>query len=124
MRLTRFIGSLAVLVGAIAAAGCGCNYQVTTQQPITFTAAGGQGSFAVTARPGCQWDADEDHNAEDWVKVASGIITGNGSKTFNVLSDVQQPNVPLPRSGFINIYKQGTGSGVGTVVTKVEIQQK
>ena len=36
MRLTRSIGSLAVLVGAIAAAGCGCNYQVTTQQGITF----------------------------------------------------------------------------------------
>jgi len=37
MRLTRFIGSLAIFVGAIAAAGCGCNYQITTQPPITFT---------------------------------------------------------------------------------------
>jgi hypothetical protein len=89
-----------------------------------FDSNGGSGSFAIKTTAGCKWDADEDHQAEDWVKVASGVIDGPGSKTFNVLSAAQQPNVPLPRSGYINIYEQSGSGGSGAPVTKVQIQQK
>jgi|SRR4051794_29684595 len=121
MRRSHALGSLVLLVSSVVLVGCGCHYQVTTQQPIVFTAAGGSGSFAVSAGSSCKWNADEDHNAEDWVKVAGGVITGTGSMSFNVLSAAQQPNVPLPRSGFINIYQDGSGAGP---VTKVEIRQQ
>ena len=119
MRISQLLNALGVAVSTIILVGCGCSYQVTSQQPIVFTPAGGPGTFAIKANTGCKWNADEDHNAEDWVKVAGGVIDGTGNMTFNVLSAAQQPNVPLPRSGFINIYKDGSN-----VVTKVEIQQK
>ena len=99
-----------------------CNYEVTTQQPITFNSNGGSGSFQVKTTAGCKWDADEDQVAEDFVKVASGVIDGTGTKTFTVFSAAQAPQPPLPRSGYILIYAQN-GGGSGLAVTKVLIQQ-
>jgi len=121
MRISQRLHALVVAASTVFLVGCGCSYQVTTQQPIVFGAAGGSGTFAVSARSGCKWNADEDHNAEDWVKVAGGVVDGTGNMTFNVMSDTQQPNVPLPRSGFINIYQDGSNAGP---VTKVEIHQR
>ena len=83
----------------------GCSFEVTnTQQPITFNSNGGSGSFEINTAAGCKWDADEDSQAEDFVKVASGVIDGPGTKTFTVFSTAQQPQPPLPRSGYILIY--------------------
>ena len=58
---------------------------------------------------------------EDFVKVASGVIVGTGTKTFTVFSEAQAPQPPLPRSGYINIYDAGSG---GALVTKVLIIQQ
>src|SRR5262245_22064607 len=116
MRVSHAFGSLVLLAASVVLVGCGCKYKVTSQQPIVFNASGGPGSFTISAGSSCKWNADEDHNAEDWVKVAGGVITGTGSMSFNVLSAAQQPNVPLPRSGFINVYQDGSGGGPATKV--------
>ena len=121
MRFSNSLFAILVTASTIGMVGCSCRYQVKNQQPIAFGASGGSGSFAVSTGSGCKWNADEDSQAEDWVKVAGGTITGAGTMNFNILSDVQQPNVPLPRMGYINIYQDGSNGGP---VTKVEIAQK
>jgi len=104
-------------VVAISTAGCGCKYQTSGTQPSTFGPNGGSGTFTVTTnKPGCKWNADEDSHAEDWVKVAGGTVTGSGSMNFTVLSAQQQPNVPLPRSGNIQIFEDGSNSTAKAVV--------
>jgi hypothetical protein len=100
--------------------GC-CRYAVTNQNPITFDSNGGNGSFTINTTAQCKWDADEDTVAEDFVKVASGVIVGTGTKTFRVFSEAQAPQPPLPRSGYINIFDAGSG---GALVTKVLIIQQ
>ena len=121
MRLSHAVSSLVFLASSVLLVGCGCHYSVTSQQPMVFNPSGGQGSFTIHAGNGCKWNADEDMSAEDWVKVAGGVITGSGSMSFNVLSAAQQPNVPLPRTGFINVYQDGSGGGPSA---RVEIRQQ
>jgi hypothetical protein len=90
----------------------GCSFEVTnTQQPITFGQNGGSGSFEISAATGCKWDADEDAVAEDFVKVAGGVVNGSGTKTFTVFSTTQAPQPPLPRSGYIQIFDVNDPSG-------------
>jgi hypothetical protein len=100
--------------------GC-CRFAVTNQHPVTFGSNGGSGSFTINTTAQCKWDADEDAVAEDFVKVASGVIVGTGTKTFTVFSEAQAPQPPLPRSGYIDIFDAGSG---GALVTKVLIIQQ
>lgn len=97
-------------------------YEVTFPQPLVFDSNGGSGSFSVRAAAGLKWDADEGTTAEDWVVVAKGVVDGNGTKTFHVLSAAQQPNVPLPRQGYLNVMEQS--SGTGAVLARVQVLQK
>jgi hypothetical protein len=97
-------------------------YELTLPQPLTFDANGGQGSFSVKTAAGFKWDADEGATAEDWVVVASGVVNGSGTKTFRVLSATDLPQVPLPRSGFIEIFEQH--NAVDTLIARVQILQK
>jgi subtilisin-like proprotein convertase family protein len=61
----------------------GCPFALG-QTSLSFTAAGGSGSVAVTAGSGCGWQATTSAN---WIQITSAAQTGNGSATFNV-----QPN--------------------------------
>jgi hypothetical protein len=119
MRMSRALYAFTVAVFAVVVTGCSCRYDVASAQPIVFDSNGGAGSFTINAKSGCKWNADEDNQAEDWVKVASGTMDGTGTMKFTVMSAAQQPNVPLPRAGYINVYDDG-----GKVVTKVRIEQK
>lgn len=98
----------------------GCSFEVTSAQPITFNSQGGTGSFDIQAAAGCKWDADEDSQAEDFVKVASGVIDGTGTKTFTVFSIAQRPQPPLPRSGYIQIFDRNDPN---SFAARVLIQQ-
>lgn len=90
----------------------GCRFEVVnTTQPIVFGPNGGSGSFEISAVAGCKWDADEDAVAEDFVKVAGGVTTGSGTRTFTVRSTTQAPQPPLPRSGYIQIFDVNDPSG-------------
>ncbi|HEY0461926.1 MAG TPA: proprotein convertase P-domain-containing protein [Pyrinomonadaceae bacterium] len=61
--------------------GAGCPASLA-QTSLSFTAAGGSGSVAVTAGAGCAWQAVSDVN---WITVNSAPQTGNGAAAFNVL---------------------------------------
>jgi hypothetical protein len=117
--MSRFLSAVVVAVVAVVVTGCTCQYNVASSQPIVFASNGGSGSFTINAKSGCKWNADEDNQAEDWVKVAGGTIDGAGTMKFTVMSAAQQPNVPLPRAGYIDVY-----SDAGKVVAKVRIEQK
>ncbi len=119
MRMSRGLSAVVVVLSAAVMTGCSCQYNVASPQPIVFDSNGGAGSFTINAKSGCKWNADEDHQAEDWVKVASGTMDGTGTMKFTVMSAAQQPNVPLPRAGYINVYDDS-----GKIVTKVRIEQK
>jgi hypothetical protein len=106
---TRVLAALVLVVTGFGVAGCGCTYQTSATQPATFGPNGGTGTFSVTTnKTSCKWNADEDSQAEDRVKVAGGTVTGSGSMNFTVSSQAQQPNLPLPRSGNIQIFEDGS----------------
>lgn len=121
MKLSTLTWTVAVVIVALGTAGCGCRFTTSGTQPASFGPNGGSGTFTVTASSAsCKWNADEDSQAEDWVKVAGGTVTGSGSMNFTVLSATQQPNVPLPRSGNIQIYEDGSNS---TAKATVKVSQ-
>jgi hypothetical protein len=97
-------------------------FELTIPQPLTFDSNGGSGSFSVKTATGFEWGADEGATAEDWVVVAPGYIDGSGTKTFRVKSAAEMPQVPLPRSGYIEIYEKIGGTLV--LLARVQIQQK
>ena len=97
-------------------------YELTIPQPLTFDSNGGSGSFSVKTSAGFEWGADEGATAEDWVVVAQGYINGSGTKTFRVKSAAEMPQIPLPRSGYIEIFERNGGRL--TLLARVQIQQK
>ncbi len=60
-----------------------CNYSLSGAGEA-FAAAGGNGTVAVTAPAGCTWSVT---GAPAWVIASSGSGTGNGSFSFQVLSN-------------------------------------
>jgi hypothetical protein len=88
--------------GTITAAGLtfavtqanGCNFSVSPASLPVFLAAGGQGSFQITAGAGCGWNAA---STAEWITITSGGGSGTGTVTFTVA-----PNATAqPRAGQI-----------------------
>jgi len=49
---------------------------------VSFTSAGGSGSFNITTQPGCNWTAAASSNIAPWVTI-NGASTGTGNGTVN-----------------------------------------
>lgn len=98
---------------SLALPGCGsttpsCAYNLQTPSSFTFGPAGGSGTITVNTRSSCRWYAEGNANAEDWVRVPSPVRSGTASVTFSVAPADQLPQLPLPRSGAIDVFKEGT----------------
>jgi hypothetical protein len=57
-----------------------CNYAISPTNK-TFSAAGGIGSFAVTAPEGCAWTAA---SSASWIKITAGSGNGDGNVSYAV----------------------------------------
>jgi len=93
-KVAAVVGSCASPLSNCTDETVGCSYSIAPDN-ATFTAAGGTGSFDVTADAGCNWTAVSN---DSWI-----IITGGGSGTGNGTVDYSvdvNPN-PTPRSGTI-----------------------
>jgi hypothetical protein len=103
--------------------GCGsttpsCAYSLQTPSSFTFSAAGGSGTITVNTPSSCRWYAEGNAFAEDWVRVPSPVQSGTASVTFTVAPAAQLPQLPLPRSGAIDVFKEGTNERLFRVVVE------
>ncbi len=92
-----------------------CTYTLQSPATVSFDSAGGTGIVRVSTGSSCQWSVDVGALAEDWVKLSTATQTGNGQVTFTVLSAAAFPQVPLPRSGPLYVYKYDNGERVLTI---------
>lgn len=80
---TNPAGTLASVADTAAfTGGQSCSYTVGNPSPASFPAAGGTGTIAVTAQPGCSWTAVSNSSFVTVTAGASGV--GNGNVTFSV----------------------------------------
>jgi glucose/arabinose dehydrogenase len=90
-------GSVSRLVQSGTAA---CTYSISPTR-VTFTAAGGTGSVAVAAGPGCGWSSV---SQASWIAVTSGATgSGNGTVTYSVARYTGRQGV---RNGTVTIAGQ------------------
>ncbi|MGH9762390.1 MAG: BACON domain-containing protein, partial [Blastocatellia bacterium] len=83
-------------------AGTSCGYSVSTSNPPTFAASGGNSSFGVTAGSGCTWTAT---STQSWVTVTSPP-GGSGSGSAAVSYTVAQNTGASVRTAMINVADQ------------------
>jgi hypothetical protein len=95
---------IVITIGAIS-----CSYQLNTPSSVTFGPSGGTGDVTVTTTASCRWFTDISSATEDWVRfINSSTVQGSGTRTFAVFSSTQAPQPPLPRSGPVFVYQDGT----------------
>ena len=73
----------------------GCNFSVSPASPQEFPAAGGSGSFRMTAGAGCGWTAA---SAAQWITITGG---GSGAGAGDVTFTVAPNTATRPRAGQI-----------------------
>jgi uncharacterized repeat protein (TIGR01451 family) len=72
-----------------------CQYMLNPPS-ANYSAAGGTGMVTVTALAGCMWKPNSN---EDWIIVAGGGATGNGSFSYTVLANPDSQ----PRTGTVTV---------------------
>lgn len=103
-----------VCLAALFLTAAGCDSPSSTPCPFVLRApasgaflfgpSGGNGSISIRTGSKCVWYAEENALGEDWIRMSGARRTGSGDVQFTVDPASALPQLPLPRSGDINVF--------------------